>query len=227
MRRSWLAIFTGLILTTVSLQAQRMSGGGHGGSHGGVAHAAVSNRGAAIGITGGEGFARGRGFNRRRGFGYGYGYWPGYYWDAGLGWDLPYWDYVDFPPTDVPPDSYYPPDGQASRYSNNPSSRPVIVTRDRGPATPVESPKLIEIPLPNDKSVARTQPPALFVLNDGEKLESRRYVLSADSLQIDIGRKQRTIPISALNVDATIAANQERGIDVSVPQDRNSLFLGF
>ena len=70
-------------------------------------------------------------------------------------------------------------------------------------------------------------PPALFVLTNGEKLESRRYVLSANSLQVDINRKQRTIPISELNVDATIAANQQRGIDLSFPQDRNSLFLGF
>ena len=100
------------------------------------------------------------------------------------------------------------------------------MTRERAPAIPVQSPQLIEVPLPKD-AVVKPQPPALFVLTNGEKLESRRYVLSADSLQIDVGRRQRTIPISDLNVDATIAANQQRGIDVAIPQDRSSLFVGF
>ena len=85
---------------------------------------------------------------------------------------------------------------------------------------------LIEVPLPKD-AVVKPQPPALFVLTNGEKLESRRYVVSANFLQIDVGRRQRTIPISDLNVDATVAANQQRGIDVAIPQDRSSLFVGF
>jgi hypothetical protein len=93
-------------------------------------------------------------------------------------------------------------------------------------AAPPQSPKLVEIPLPKD-AVVQAKPPALFVLNSGEQLESRRYVLSVDSLRIEVGRSQRVIPISALNVDATIAANQERGINLAFPQDRTSLFLGF
>jgi len=241
MRRSLLAVVLCVIFGAATLQAQR-GGGGHGGgaAHGGFAHAAGVTRSFSGGV-GAAGFAgrgvfpsRGdfgrNGFVRRgywngngNGYGYGWGWWPGYYADLGYGldWDLPYWDYVNFPPTGnesapegPPPYAFYPP------------PQAVAALRAGPQPTPVESPKLIEVPLPKG-TVVKPQPPALFVLTNGEKLESRRYVLSAESLQIDVNRKQRTIPISQLNVDATIAANQERGIELSVPQDRSSLFVGF
>lgn len=222
MRRSLLAVITCVIFGAGMLQAQRGGGGAaHGGSgaHGAIGHGPAASRGGA-GFNGGFG---GNGF-RRRGYGngYGYGLWPGYYGGYGLDWDLPYWDYVNFPPTDAGPG----PDNQADGNAYGLAPRQAAAMRERAPAAPVQSPKVIEIPLPND-AVVRPQPPALFVLTNGEKLESRRYVLSADSLQIDVNRKQRTIPISQLNVDATIAANQQRGLDMSIPQDRSSLFVGF
>ncbi|MGA7459498.1 MAG: hypothetical protein WBW69_04690 [Candidatus Korobacteraceae bacterium] len=217
MRRSLLALVMCVIFGTAVLQAQRGGGGSHGGAHGAVARGpAASRNSGGIGVNGGQGFRRRGNWN-----GYGYG-WPGYYGGYGLDWDLPYWDYVNFPPTDGAPG----PDNEAQGYANNAAPRPVAMTRERAPAIPVQSPQLIEVPLPKD-AVVKPQPPALFVLTNGEKLESRRYVLSADSLQIDVGRRQRTIPISDLNVDATIAANQQRGIDVAIPQDRSSLFVGF
>lgn len=217
MRRSSLAVIMCLFLSAAVSQAQRGGGGGAGAGHG-AGHAAAargSASGSNWGITGPGGRRRGNFYN------YGYG-WPGYYGGYGLDWDLPYWDYVDFPPTDAPP-----PEDQAQGYMNSQAPRQVAAMRDRGPAMPVvESPKVIEVPLPAG-TVVKPQPPALFVLTNGEKLESRRYVLSADSLRIDVDRKQRTIPISQVNVDATIAANQQRGIEVSIPQDRSSLFVGF
>jgi hypothetical protein len=217
MRRSSLAIIMCVLLSAAVLQAQR-GGGGGGGAHG-AAHAPAARAGAPgsnWGITGPGGRRRGNFYN------YGYG-WPGYYGGYGMDWDLPYWDYVNFPPNGAA----QPPDDQAEGYMSNQAPRQVVAMRDRGPAMPVvESPKLIEVPLPAG-TVVKPQPPALFVLTNGEKLESRRYVVSADSLQIDVDRKQRTIPISQVNVDATIAANLQRGIEVSIPQDRSSLFVGF
>jgi hypothetical protein len=97
----------------------------------------------------------------------------------------------------------------------------------RPPAAPPEPPKLFEVPPWKEAPLAKEKGPTLFVLTDGEKLESRYYLLTADSLQIDIGRHRRTIAVSTLDLDATIAANHERGIDVVFPRDRNTLFLGF
>jgi hypothetical protein len=64
---------------------------------------------------------------------------------------------------------------------------------------------------------ATPPPPAVFILTSGEKLESSNYLLSATSLRVQQGDRQRTIPLSALNLDATIAANHARGIDLKVP----------
>ena len=225
MRRSLLAVLSCLILSA-ALQAQRGGGGFHGGAGGGF-HGGFGHGGNGTGIGMGNGFSRGfRSFNHPRSFGW---VWPPYWWDwGGLDWDFPYWDYVNFPPTNTRRESDYYSDSQASgSSSDNQSSRPVIVMRGKEPASPADPPKVIEIPLSKDASVVKQQPATLFVLSDGERLESRRYVLTADSLQIEIGREQRTVPVSKLNLGATIAANQQRGIELTIPQDRNSLFLGF
>ena len=67
----------------------------------------------------------------------------------------------------------------------------------------------------------------MFVLSTGEWLESRYYLLTANSLQIQVGRQQRTVPLSAVDVDATLSANHERGIELTIPQDHSSIFLSF
>jgi hypothetical protein len=228
MRRSVLAIVLCVMFSAAMLQAQRGGGGPHGAAaHGGTATRSVGATGLNPGSSGlgfsGRGTKRPGNWNRPYGNAYANGYgWPGYYGGYGLDGSLPYWDYVNFPPTGSAPRA----DNEVEGYNQGPPPQQMASVREVVPATPVQSPKLIEVPLPND-AVVKPQPPALFVLTNGEKLESRRYVLSADSLQIDINRKQRTIPISQLNVDATIAANQQRGLDVSIPQDRSSLFVGF
>ena len=97
----------------------------------------------------------------------------------------------------------------------------------RPPAPPPEPPKLIEVPQSKEVPLAKPQPPTLFVLKDGERLESRYYLLTAQSLQIEVDRQRREIPVSTLDLDATIAANHERGIEVTIPRDRNTVFLSF
>jgi hypothetical protein len=229
MKRFAIALAMSVLLSAAVMQAQMAGGGSHGGfAGGGFGHGAAGGKGF-VGAPGKGGFHGGfhdgHGFGRRNGFAFGYGY-PGYgygpaywdYWNGGIGYD---WDYVNFPPNDGPPD--YPSEDQAHSAGN--ASRPVVMMAAKEAPAP-QSPKLVEIPLAKD-AVSRPNLPALFVLNSGEKLESRRYVLSVDSLRIEVGRNQRVIPISALNVDATIAANQGRGIEVAFPQDRSSLFLGF
>jgi len=52
-------------------------------------------------------------------------------------------------------------------------------------------------------------------------------MLTAESLQIEVGRQQRMIAVSSLDLDATVAANHERGIEIAVPRDNNSVFIGF
>jgi hypothetical protein len=67
----------------------------------------------------------------------------------------------------------------------------------------------------------------LFVLKGGERLESHNYVLTAQSLQIEVGHQRREIPLGTLDLDATIAANHQRGIELTVPRDRTAVFVSF
>ena len=67
-----------------------------------------------------------------------------------------------------------------------------------------------------------------FVLANGEPLESRYHLFfTAESLQIEVGRQQRTIPVSGLDLDATVIANRERGIEITITRDNNSVLTGF
>ena len=75
-------------------------------------------------------------------------------------------------------------------------------------------------------SLASPPQPVVFILSSGERLESSHYLLSTDSLQVQQGETQRTIPLSDLNVDATIAANRARGVDLKIPS-KNQVMLGF
>ena len=70
-------------------------------------------------------------------------------------------------------------------------------------------------------------PPAVFILSNGERLESSHYVLTVNSLRVQQGETQRTIPLSAVNLDATIAANHEKGIDLKIPKNNSEVLLSF
>jgi len=175
-------------------------------SVGGGTHVVGANH-----VGGGHGFPNSHRWGiggRYRNSGAFYAPWYYPYWDEG--WDLP---------------DYYEPPAQAS-------SPPVIVMQSRDdnrsqPARIPESPKLIELPDSKDAAPSKPDQPTLFVFANGKQLEARRYTLTPDSLRVEIDRQQRTIPLGELNLEATIAANRERGIDLKVPTDGSQIFLGF
>ena len=70
-------------------------------------------------------------------------------------------------------------------------------------------------------------PPAVFILTSGERLESSHYVLTSASLQVQSGERTRTIPLSSINVDATVAANHQRGLDLKIPRNTSEVMLSF
>lgn len=239
------------------LAAQRGGGshgggsGGFGGGAGGGSH--VGGRGYRTGLSSGfggfgygygpngfnafgptqptaypgnSGFVgrRGRGFNNGYGYGGygGWGYWP-YGYDEAL-WGVLDWDYDEFPPT-----TYENRQQQNDRENFYEGNRGPAYMRSSGsgftlPRT--EPPKMIEVPQQANAAPQSNQP-TVFVLTNGQRIESRDYVLSDRSLKVQEGRQQRTIPLDQVNVDATVAANQQRGIDLTIPRDRNSLFLSF
>jgi hypothetical protein len=149
-------------------------------------------------------------------------YWPGDYWGYGpyaYGGLDPYWEIGD------------PADPQ-SASSQQPS---VIVVREPEQKTspaPAASPKVIEVPPETDASgkqalPVKPIPPAVFILTNGQQFEAKRYLLTQASLQVQRGRDQQTIPLNEVNLEATIAANNARGIDLQIPENSNHLTLGF
>ncbi len=85
------------------------------------------------------------------------------------------------------------------------------------------------IVIPNTAKSAETKPlPAtVFILTNGERLETLRYLLTANSVSLTLHRNRRTIPLQMLDLDATIAANRDRGLDLRIPNDRSEISLRF
>ena len=131
-------------------------------------------------------------------------------------WSYPYWG-----------DDNYGDDSSYLQPANPPPPAASPVVEYREPARPPEPPKVIEVTFSTETATAKPHPPAVFVLSDGEKLESHEYLLTASSLRIELGGQQRIVSVRNVNVDATLAANHERGIELIFPRNNGTIFLGF
>ena len=94
------------------------------------------------------------------------------------------------------------------------------------PEPPIPRAQVIEIPGVANPN-AKVPPPTIFILANGERLETRRFVLTASLLSVSIDRHQRTVPLDLLDISATITSNHERGIELRIPDDRNEITLSF
>ncbi len=114
---------------------------------------------------------------------------------------------------------------------------PVVIVRDEAPAapaapvqaTPVE-PKMIEVPalVAAPANPAARAPAAVFIFTDGRRLEAQSYTITDSILTIKEPRQPAMqIPLDRLNLDATLAENHRRGLDLQLPESRSEIFLGF
>jgi hypothetical protein len=115
-------------------------------------------------------------------------------------------------------------DNQPDAEAANVPEPAAVIQRTLAPRRPHA--QVIEIPSVSN-SPAKELPPAVFILASGERLEARRFVLTASNLSVSIDRQQRTVPVSMLDLNATLAANHGRGIDLRIPDDRNEISLSF
>jgi hypothetical protein len=105
----------------------------------------------------------------------------------------------------------------------------VAIRSEEPPRPPAPAAKPLLVDLPGDDHAATTKPlpAAIFILANGERLETRRYMLTADALYVTIDRQQRTLKFSALDLERTMAANRDRGVKLRIPADRGEISLGF
>jgi hypothetical protein len=127
--------------------------------------------------------------------------------------------------------SYLLPDlfDDESYFSESPRPEPLqrIIYSPPEPERSPTAAQVIEIPPTPSTKPAEPLPPAMFVLKSGERLEARRFLLTATILSININRSQRVIPLDAVDLDATVASNRQRGITLQIPTDRNEICLSF
>jgi hypothetical protein len=115
---------------------------------------------------------------------------------------------------------------------NEGTAPPLVVLRpdersSRDLERPAPKPLVIEVPSAANSRDAKALPPTIFILGDGERLETRRFLLTVGGLSFSVNRQQRVVPFDMLDIDATINANRERGIDLRIPADRNEISLSF
>ncbi len=91
----------------------------------------------------------------------------------------------------------------------------------------VITPKIIEIPDGPSATPTKPGPPTVFVLKSGERLELRRYTIMGGSLRIAADGKQLAIPLTDLDLNASTAANQERGVNLRIPTKPSEIVIGF
>jgi len=210
-RAALFAVLAASVLTAPAW-AQRGGGGHAGGGHASGGHTAgAPGHSGFVGQRGGGRFGSRRFTGDRGRNNYGYG---------GIG-DYPYF---------LPDDSYDGQEGYGAQDGDPSadSAPPRVVVqrvREERPAKPLPPAQVIEIP--GGSTVAKSLPPTVFILTSGERLESNRFVLTANSLSVNVHRSLRTIPLDMLNIDATLAANHDRGIDLRIPNDRNEISLRF
>jgi hypothetical protein len=104
-------------------------------------------------------------------------------------------------------------DGTVTTYDGN---SPTLVTLVRE-----------ETKAGNESPLPKPALPAVFILSNGERIESSKYVLTVDSLQVEQSGRQRTIPMSTVDLNATLAANRERGIDLQIPTGKSQIMVSF
>jgi len=80
---------------------------------------------------------------------------------------------------------------------------------------------------PKNAPPAKPNPPAVFVLANGERIESSNYFLTVDSVRVEQNGSPRTIPMSNVNMNATMAANHQRGLNLKVPTDNKQIMVSF
>ncbi len=95
------------------------------------------------------------------------------------------------------------------------------------PSGSASGPQLINVPPVANAALAKPIPKTVFVFTNGDQLEADHYTMYSNFLHVTAEGQERSIPISALDVKKTIAANRQRGINLRIPTSGSEVFLAF
>jgi hypothetical protein len=105
----------------------------------------------------------------------------------------------------------------------------IVIREEREPATPPEAQpvvaRMIEVPSPKGARPKSISPAAVVVLRDGSRVtEVERYTIMNNILyDYTNPRRARKIPLDAIDLDATIRLNKQRGVEFRIPPGPNEI----
>ncbi len=149
-------------------------------------------------------------------YGYGGGYYPGYYIDPlALATD----EESDQGPdgqgaaNQAGPASGRQAYGPAQEFGDDPNARPLARAPYSG-----QQPVASQPVNPGPVTDGLDHPEITLIFNDGRKpMKIHSYAVTASSIFVAEGGRQQQIPLSALDLNATIARNRAAGVDFAVP----------
>lgn len=140
---------------------------------------------------------------------YGYPYAYDYSGDYGLPYAPGTFDSDSgYPPQYAPPDNYYSPEQNYAPSSNYPPSG------NYPPSSRQSSARAGGVTSTNGSEDSNV--PTVLVFRDGHKLEVSNYAIMGSTLFVLAGQRAK-IPVSDLDLPATVKANDERGTSFYVP----------
>ena len=227
--RRWLCIATfSLALLALPVWAQRHGGGGGGGAHfasggghsSGSFHSGSSSHNSNFSSGVRSSGVRGSGVRvqigsptyRRR-----YGYGAGYYYPYGLGYPYYSW-YAD-------PLDYQNNDNQTADSSADYAGP---YADDGGLQSDVQAlngkvDRLQADLEARNRPRAELQPATALVFRDQHVEEVHNYAISGGTLWVFGDQSAKKIPLTQLDLDATVKMNDDRGVDFQVPEPTMSI----
>jgi thiol-disulfide isomerase/thioredoxin len=107
------------------------------------------------------------------------------------------------------------------------SGKPDAGNQNSGASARIGKSTMIEVPGAQNALPPKPSPKTIFVFANGDRFETDHYTLYPTFLNVVRDGKQLTIALSALDINATIAVNHERGIDLKIPKSRSEVFVAF
>ena len=203
------------------------AGAGFGGSHLGGSHFSGTHiAGSHLGSRFEPGFGfrgdrfRGRGFDHglRHRYLYGYGYPYGYghrypYW----GYYDPYWDWWWWDSG-----SSYDQDAERERQIASEMNAENIEEQERLREQDQDAyvPRRQQAPTarPSQEEQAQNQMPTVLVFRDQHVQQIQNYAIVGYTLWNFMGQRTEKIPLAELDIQATIKANEDRGVEFHLPR---------
>jgi len=131
----------------------------------------------------------------------------------------------------MPTQPIAPASGSTGSRGRHSGSKTIVVhSNDSGSPQPAAKPPMQSANQPRvgqNTTAGKPASSAVFILKSGEHIEAEKYLLTSREVQLTADRRQRTIPLSELNLEQTQSTNRERGIELKVPASSGVVSLDF